>query len=206
MDFYKILGVSVNSSPEEIKKAWRKKAHEYHPDKGGDESEMKLINNAYRELQKTGKSNASVKPFYRDTSGRLILKCKTCGKDTYHSLCLDCWIKIKKEEKRQRIHNIRSFMFCLNCDKSLYYRKLNTIFCNTNCAKEYYKKRGKTEIKKPCSHDFCLSKEEKYRLSKIDIEKICKLKQKERVGVFTRLIGKKKARGLDAKLQKEFNI
>ncbi len=50
-DYYKILGVPKNSSQEEIKKAYYKLAHLYHPDKkGGDEAKFKEINEAYQVL------------------------------------------------------------------------------------------------------------------------------------------------------------
>lgn len=50
-DYYKILGVSKNASKDEIKKAYRKLAHEHHPDKkGGDEKKFKEINEAYQVL------------------------------------------------------------------------------------------------------------------------------------------------------------
>lgn len=49
-DYYKILGVSRNASKEEIKKAYRRLAHKYHPDKGGDEQKFKEINEAYSVL------------------------------------------------------------------------------------------------------------------------------------------------------------
>ncbi|MDA3840099.1 MAG: molecular chaperone DnaJ [Patescibacteria group bacterium] len=50
-DYYKILGVEKGSSQDEIKKAFRKKAHEYHPDKKtGDEAKFKEINEAYQVL------------------------------------------------------------------------------------------------------------------------------------------------------------
>lgn len=50
-DYYKILGVSSNASQEEIKKAFRKLAHQHHPDKsGGDEKKFKEINEAYQVL------------------------------------------------------------------------------------------------------------------------------------------------------------
>jgi len=50
-DYYKILGISRDSSPEEIKKAYRSQAMKYHPDKNpGDsasESKFKEISEAY---------------------------------------------------------------------------------------------------------------------------------------------------------------
>lgn len=54
MDYYEILGVKKDSSPSEIKKAYRKLALKYHPDKnnGGKEAEAKFkeINEAYAVL------------------------------------------------------------------------------------------------------------------------------------------------------------
>lgn len=50
-DFYKILGVEKNASQDEIKKAFRKLAHQYHPDKNkGDDSKFKEVNEAYTVL------------------------------------------------------------------------------------------------------------------------------------------------------------
>lgn len=51
MDYYKILGINKGSSEDEIKKAFRKLAHKYHPDKsGGDEKKFKEIAEAYSVL------------------------------------------------------------------------------------------------------------------------------------------------------------
>jgi len=50
-DYYNILGVSKDADQNEIKKAYRKLAHKYHPDKkGGDEAKFKEINAAYQVL------------------------------------------------------------------------------------------------------------------------------------------------------------
>ena len=50
-DYYDILGVARNASPEEVKKAYRRLAHQYHPDKSsGDEKRFKEINEAYQIL------------------------------------------------------------------------------------------------------------------------------------------------------------
>lgn len=50
-DYYKILGVSKTASADEIKRAYRKLAHQYHPDKNaGDGDKFKEINEAYQVL------------------------------------------------------------------------------------------------------------------------------------------------------------
>jgi len=50
-DYYQILGVSNDASPDDIKKAFRRLAHQYHPDKKeGNEQKFKEINEAYQVL------------------------------------------------------------------------------------------------------------------------------------------------------------
>lgn len=49
-DYYEILGVGKEASADEIKKAFRKKAVEHHPDRGGDEAKFKEANEAYEVL------------------------------------------------------------------------------------------------------------------------------------------------------------
>lgn len=48
-DYYKILGIEKTASHDEVKKAFRKLAHQYHPDKEtGNEEKFKEINEAYQ--------------------------------------------------------------------------------------------------------------------------------------------------------------
>ncbi len=55
-DYYHILGIAKTASDEEVKKAYRKLAHQYHPDKqGGDEKKFKEINEAYQVLSDKSK-------------------------------------------------------------------------------------------------------------------------------------------------------
>ncbi|HEY4503347.1 MAG TPA: molecular chaperone DnaJ [Candidatus Paceibacterota bacterium] len=50
-DYYGVLGVNKEASKDEIKKAFYKLAHKYHPDKkDGDEAKFKEVNEAYQVL------------------------------------------------------------------------------------------------------------------------------------------------------------
>jgi curved DNA-binding protein len=59
LDPYKTLEIDRSASESEIKKAYRKKAAEHHPDKGGDEAKFKDVNEAYQIL-----SNSEKKKMY----------------------------------------------------------------------------------------------------------------------------------------------
>ena len=54
-DYYKLLDVQKDASPNDIKKAYRKLAVKHHPDKGGDSEKFKQIAEAYEVLSNPDK-------------------------------------------------------------------------------------------------------------------------------------------------------
>lgn len=72
-DYYQILGVDRNASQEDIKKAYRKLALKYHPDKTGNdktaEGKFKEASEAYETLSNQDKKAAYDNPFSRGGGG-----------------------------------------------------------------------------------------------------------------------------------------
>ncbi|MBK49873.1 MAG: molecular chaperone DnaJ [Chloroflexi bacterium] len=89
-DFYSVLGIARDSSQDEIKKAYRKLAMKYHPDKNPDDSDsmkkMKDINEAYAVL-----SDPSKKQLY-DTYGHRGLEGYT-QEDIFSTVDFDSILK-----------------------------------------------------------------------------------------------------------------
>ena len=70
MDHYETLGVERGASIDEIKKAYRKLAMKYHPDRqGGDPEKFKAINQAHETLSDPEK-RARYDQFGTDEIGR----------------------------------------------------------------------------------------------------------------------------------------
>ena len=66
-DYYQILGIEKSASKDDIKKAFYKLAHKYHPDKkGGDEKKFKEVSEAYQVLSDDKKRSQY------DTRGRVF--------------------------------------------------------------------------------------------------------------------------------------
>ena len=61
-DYYEVLGIDKGASPEEIKKAFRSKAKQLHPDRNSDnpnaEAQFKEANEAY-DILKDGEKKAA---------------------------------------------------------------------------------------------------------------------------------------------------
>lgn len=48
-NWWEVLGIPKNATPDEIKKAYREKLHSVHPDKGGTAEEFEKVQRAYAE-------------------------------------------------------------------------------------------------------------------------------------------------------------
>jgi DnaJ-class molecular chaperone len=72
MDHYATLGINKTSSPDEIKRAYRKLASQHHPDKGGDTATFQKIQAAYETLSDPGKRqqyDSPVSPGFQQFGG-----------------------------------------------------------------------------------------------------------------------------------------
>jgi len=70
MDYYSILGVARNASPDDIKRAYRKQAMANHPDRtGGDDAKFKDIQEAYSVLSDTSKRDTYDHPQHANPFG-----------------------------------------------------------------------------------------------------------------------------------------
>jgi len=54
-DLYDVLGVDRSASADDLKRAYRRKAREFHPDAGGDEEQFKSVTHAYEVLSDRSK-------------------------------------------------------------------------------------------------------------------------------------------------------
>ena len=71
-DYYQTLGVSKSASQDDIKKAYRRLAHEHHPDKGGgNEEKFKQVSEAYQVLSDPDKRRQydQFGPGFQNTQG-----------------------------------------------------------------------------------------------------------------------------------------
>ena len=61
-NYYDILGVPRNASDKDLKDAFKKKAMQYHPDRGGSEEQFKKLNEAYDVLKDPENQHKSTNP------------------------------------------------------------------------------------------------------------------------------------------------
>jgi len=52
IDPFEILGVKPNATKDEVKRAYKKKAWDAHPDRGGSNNEMMKVNAAYEAISR----------------------------------------------------------------------------------------------------------------------------------------------------------
>ncbi len=123
MDFYRLLGLSPDATPGQIKKAYRKLAKKYHPDLNQPESEkFKLITQAYQTLIDPEKRKAYDNRLQKNSGLKASLE-KTLEKIFKYEIKKDVTITINltlEEAYRGTVKTIRYKRFerCFKCDGS----------------------------------------------------------------------------------------
>ena len=206
----KWFGIEYNKNyyEKDLKPEYHSLSKKYHPDKGGNTKDMQEINEAWGFIEKKFDNNGifqlnnfinnndiKKQSYYNNKNYTYnpLVKCKICNKENIYDVCVECIIEQNKKKKAQRIKRVRTFIFCLNCNESLYNRTFNTLYCNSKCNKNYNKyKKSKKYIKKEYDEDV-LNEEDNRRISRIPIDLIITYEYKEKLLILTRLIGKHKS-------------
>ena len=100
IDHYAVLGVSPDSTVDQIKLAWRELAREHHPDLGGDEERFKAVKSSYEVLSDANHRRAF------DLAKKLAgsFRCG-CGQAKLPGSDLCAWCGLRRS---QREHEVRS--------------------------------------------------------------------------------------------------
>lgn len=98
-NYHEVLGVSKDATPEEIKKAYRKLAMQFHPDRNsssGAEKKFREINEAYAVL--TGKEKEPKPVIYRGREHYNFAGRYATDVDPWPMAVQNIWKKIMEEE------------------------------------------------------------------------------------------------------------
>jgi curved DNA-binding protein len=120
MDYYQSLGVAKTASAEEIKKAYRKLALKYHPDKNPDdkvaEEKFKEISEAYAVL-----SDSEKRQQY-DTFGSTGFKQRYSQEDIFRNFDLNDFVQVVVAgfapatfDRQEAAHLLKIFLAAVVC-------------------------------------------------------------------------------------------
>lgn len=93
VDHYRVLGVSPDSTPDQIKLAWRELARRHHPDKGGDSDVFKSIKESYEVLSDADRRRV----FDMGRKAVSTLTC-SCGKVKLPGSDLCAWCGLRRSQ------------------------------------------------------------------------------------------------------------
>src|SRR3989304_1961038 len=110
-DYYRILGVARNATGEDIKKAYRKLAHKYHPDVSKDvkgEEKFKEVAEAYATLKDAEKraaydqlgSNIPIAGQDYEVTAQISLE------DAYRGTLVDLNLSVPEYNSHGRLHRL----------------------------------------------------------------------------------------------------